>query len=197
MNEIKFFRSAHNALEIVFLVFIYVGSFYPHINYGDLQNISELLFLFILMLGVSLHFVLPRQHRKSLKTQDAVNLLRAASLFIYSTYLFIFLVEVKSFFVNGYLYPSGDPYPVGLMQTLGKLCVFPAIIGAILLPLLNLINLLENPSKSRIISTIIMGITLLLNLKFHMRMTLVIGFTLSVLSTQIIPSWCAGSHPQD
>lgn len=142
MDEEKFFRTAQNTFEIIFLAVIYAGSLYPHISYKMLQVVGVTVFFAIFTAGTLLYLVLNKLFKIKLASPDKINLLRTG--FILFFLMMAFATTVPTYMVfqtKGYLPTTADPQPVGLFQIIGYIFTGSALTASILFPYFRLINL--------------------------------------------------------
>lgn len=185
MNQTKFFSTAQRVIEFILLLFIYIGNLYPHINYKGVKIISELLFFAIFLFFGTIYFLLRRFTKIKVASEDNINLLVAASLFIVAVFLLIFMAQIVYFISTGQIPPSKDPRPAGFLETVGYFCAMPSLLGATLLPFLNLISYLRKPNLPNTISFCIIALTVFVDLITKSQFVLIVGFSLSYLSRSI------------
>ena len=186
MNKEVKFTGLDRVIEKAILVFIALGSLYPHINYEKLNSTSEIIFFGIFLFSSILYTVTRFLFGIKLVSKDNINLLKTGGFIIFIIFLPTFFIELLMFILTGNVSPSASPAPNGLAETLGYMVYLPAMTSTLLFPYLKLICMLEKPTGANIASEFIVVLTIILYIITKSRGILIVGYLLSYLPSSFL-----------
>lgn len=160
--------------EMIFLIFIFLAGFYTEelINYKALANVSEVIFIYLFVVIISVNalsrFVNRNKPNNQAHHQDLLQ--KEIKLFRIGIYFF-FLIILSSSLIPGVNHPQKS-----IFQSIAEWVGFIGIIATISYPCLKISSLILSRTKINAISSLLILIGLMLYQVFDLYFSMVAVF---------------------